>query len=73
MTSLTREFVASSASAPGGTLQTIEIYAQRISPKTEFMFVRVGTSQDIEGWGEATYNALNGQVIVTLRQISEAI
>ena len=73
MRSPTHEFAASSALESGGMLRTIEIYAQRISPKTEFLFVRIGTSQDIEGWGEATYNALNGQVIVTLRQFSEAI
>ena len=73
MRSPTQEFAASSALESGGMLRTIEIYAQRISPKTEFLFVRIGTSQDIEGWGEATYNALNGQVIVTLRQFSEAI
>jgi len=73
MTSPTKEFAGSSASKAGGTLQTIEIYVQSISSKTEFLFVRVGTRQDIEGWGEATYNALNGQVIVALRQLSEAI
>ena len=50
-----------------------EVYKQRISGRTEFMFVRVHLSSGEEGWGEATFNALNGQVLIALQMLSGAV
>ena len=50
-----------------------EVYKQRISPRTEFMFVRAIMSSGEEGWGEASFNALNEQVLVAIRILAEAV
>lgn len=48
-----------------------EIYRQPISSRTEFLFVRLLASRDAEGWGEATFNWLNDQVVVALRILAK--
>ena len=37
------------------------------------MFVRVHLSSGEEGWGEATFNALNGQVLIALQMLAGAV
>lgn len=54
-------------------VSTVEAYTQRISRKTEFLFVRVSLKSGVQGWGEATFNALNSQVLVALRLLSQGI
>ena len=50
-----------------------EVYKQRVSSRTEFMFVRVHLSSGEEGWGEATFNALNDQVLIALQLLAGAV
>ena len=54
-------------------VQATEVYTQRISPKTEFLFVRVLTSNGVDGWGEGTFNSLNAQVLPALQILAQAI
>ena len=51
----------------------VEAFTQRVSRKTEFLFLRLSLDSSCQGWGEATYNALNGQVLVALRILIEGI
>ena len=50
-----------------------EVFRQPVSGRTEFLFVRLLASRDAEGWGEATFNWLNDQVVVALRILSNDI
>ena len=50
-----------------------EVYRQPISGRTEFLFVRLLVSRDAEGWGEASFNWLNDQVVVALRILSSEL
>ena len=50
-----------------------EVYRQPISGRTEFLFVRLLVSRDAEGWGEASFNWLNDQVVVALRILSNEL
>lgn len=51
----------------------VEGFTQRVSRKTEFLFLRLSLDSGSQGWGEATYNALNGQILVALRILIEGI
>ena len=48
-------------------IEDAEAYRQPVSGRTEFLFVRLLGTRDAEGWGEATFNRLNDQVVVALR------
>ena len=52
-------------------IERIEAFAHRVSDRTEFLFVRLATTGGELGWGEATFNNLNGQVVVALRMLAE--
>lgn len=54
-------------------IKAVDFFTQRISKKTQFLFVRVSMSNGAQGWGEATFNSLNEQVLVALRQLSSII
>ena len=54
-------------------IATVEAYVQRVSRKVEFLFVRLVTSSGAEGWGEGTFNALNGQIAVALKVLSQGL
>jgi len=73
MTALARIVSELKASDASTAVTAVEFFSQRISKKTEYLFVRLGMGNGAEGWGEATYNGLNGQVLVALRQLGEAI
>ncbi len=59
--------------AAADLVSRVEAFTQRISRKTEFLFVRVSLKSGAQGWGEATFNALNGQVLVALRMLAQGI
>lgn len=61
------------AAARKARVERVDLYAQRVSAKTEFLFVRLTTSGGMEGWGEATFNTLNAQIASAARILEEAI
>lgn len=73
MTALARIVSELKTCDASSAVTAFEFYSQRISKKTEYLFVRLGMTNGAEGWGEATYNGLNGQVLVALRQLGAAI
>ena len=55
------------------SIERVEVFTHRVSTRTEFLFVRMIAVEGEIGWGEASFNDLNGQVIVALRILADAI
>ena len=55
------------------SIERVEVFTHRVSTRTEFLFVRMIAVEGEMGWGEASFNDLNGQVIVALRILADAI
>ena len=54
-------------------IERVELFTHRVSDYTEFLFVRLSTVGGQFGWGEASFNQLNGQVVVALGMLVEAL
>jgi galactonate dehydratase len=55
------------------SVTAIDVWRARVSPKTEWMFVRVTAGDGVVGWGEATLNGQERAVVAAVRKIGAAL
>ena len=70
---LERLFAPDAQAGAAQVLAGIDAFTQRITAKTEFLFVCIKTADGACGWGEGTFNSLNPQVVVALRILREKL